>query len=331
MKAILYSEYGAPEVLYMAEIATPQPEDNEVLVRVHAAPVNFGDLLARRFGQVTPSEFHMPGLLWLMAKVSFGWKKPRNPILGSEFAGVVAGVGKAVTRFRKGDMVFGYLGQAMGAYAEYVCVAESGVLAIKPAHLSDEEAAAIPYGAVMALSLLRQGQLQRGQKILILGASGGIGAAAVQIARSLGAEVTGVCATPRLEYVKALGAQHVIDYTREDFTHNGKVYDLVFDILGKGSFLRIQGSLAPGGRYLLASFKLKQLLQMFWTRLRGGKKVICAMAPGSAEDFQSVRALVEAGKLRAIVDRSFAMEQAAAAHRYVEEGHKRGSVVIQMG
>ena len=218
-----------------------------------------------------------------------GFSKPRQPILGSEFAGEVEAVGAAVTRFKKGDQVFGYVGEGMGAYAEYRCMPEDGCVALKPANLSYAEAAVIPYGSIMALSLLRKAKIQPGQKVLINGASGGIGSAAVQLARHFGAEVTGVCGTPRLEFVKALGADHVIDYTKEDFTQSGETYDLIFDILGKSSFSRCKKSLKSKGIQLFASFKMKQLFQMLWTSLIGDKKVICAIAPGSLADLISVK------------------------------------------
>ena len=216
----------------------------------------------------------------------------------------------------------------MGAYAEYRCMPEDGCVAIKPANLSYAEAAVIPYGAIMALSLLRKAKIQPGQKVLINGASGGIGSAAVQLAKHFGAEVTGVCGTPRLEFVKALGAGHVIDYTQEDFTQNGETYDVIFDILGKSSFARCKDSLKPNGILLFASFKLKQLLQMLWTSKIGSQKVICALAPGSREDLMTIKELVEAGTIRAIIDKCYPLEQTAEAHRYVEEGHKQGNVVI---
>lgn len=330
MKAIVYTEYGSPEVLHTVEIAKPAPKDNEVLIRNYATSVNFGDLMARNFKAITPGKFNMPFFFWLPARLAFGLSKPRNPILGSEFAGEVEAIGKAVTRFKPGDPVFGYLGPSMGAYAEYCCVPENGTIAIKPAHITYEQAAVVPYGAIMALSLLRKADLQPGQKVLINGASGGIGSAAVQIARHLGAEVSGVCGTPRVDFVKSLGADKVIDYTREDFTQNGETYDLIFDILGKSSFSRCKKSLKQNGHYLLASFKMKQLLQMLWTSRLGGQRVICAIAPGSQEDLLSVKELVEAGQIEAIIDRCYPMEQIADAHRYVEAGHKRANVVITL-
>ncbi len=328
MKAIVYTDYGSPDVLHLTELARPEPKDNEVLIKNHATTINFGDLLARNFKAITPRKFNMPFFFWLPARLAFGVNKPRNHILGSEFAGEVEAVGKAVTRFKPGDQVFGYLGESMGAYAEYFCVPENGVMAIKPANMTFEEAAVLPYGAIMAFSLLKKANLQPGQKVLIIGASGGIGSAAVQIASHLGAEVTGVCRTPRFDFVKSLGADKVIDYTKEDFTQNGETYDLIFDILGKSSFSRCQSSLKPNGRYLLASFKSKQLLQMLWTSRSGNKRVICALAPGSLADLIAVKELMEKGKMKAIIDRCYPMEQMVEAHRYVENGHKRGNVAI---
>ena len=329
MKAIVYKEYGSPDVLHLEEIAKPAPRDNEVLIRNHATTVNFGDLMARNFRAISPRQFNMFFLFWLMGKISFGLNRPTTNILGSEFAGEVEAVGSAVTRFKPGDPVFGYLGMSMGAYAEYFCVPENGGVANKPENMNYEEAAVVPYGATMALSLLRKANIQPGQKVLINGASGGIGSSAVQIAKCFGAEVTGVCGTPRLEFVKSLGADHVIDYTVEDFTQNGGTYDLIFDILGKISYARCKDSLNPNGILLYASFKMKQLVQMLWTSRSGsGKRVICAIAPGSLEDLNSVKELVEAGKIEAIIDRCYPMEQAAEAHRYVEQGHKKSNVVI---
>lgn len=330
MKAIVYTEYGAPDVLHLQEVAKPAPKDNEILVRVFAAPVNYGDTLARNFGNVSAGEFNMPAPLWLPARFAFGWRKPKKPILGSVFAGEIEAVGKDVTRFKPGDQVFGYLGPSMGAYAEYLCMAETGMVAIKPANLSYAEAAAVPYGAIMATSLLRHGNLQRGHKVLINGASGGIGSAAVQLAKYYGAEVTGVCGAPRLEYVKALGADRVIDYKQEDFTKNGETYDLILDILGRSSFSRCKNSLKPNGIYLLVSFKMKALLQMFWTKMFGSKKVICAFANEKVADLEFVRGLIEAGNYQSLVDRCYPMEQAAAAHRYAEAGDKKAAVIITM-
>jgi NADPH:quinone reductase-like Zn-dependent oxidoreductase len=331
MKAIVYTEYGPPDVLHLKEVEKPSPKENEVLIRIYATTVNYGDIIARDFRNITPRKFNMPFLFWLLARIDFGIRKPRKKILGSEFAGVIESVGKDVNRFSKGDPVFGYPGQSMGAYAEFLCMSEKGTVVLKPGNMSYEEAAVVPMGAIMALNLLRKMNIQPRQKVLINGASGGIGSAAVQIANShFGAEVTGVCSTPRLEFAKSLGAERVIDYTKEDFTQNGETYDLIFDILGKSSFSRCKGSLSQNGRYLLASFKMKQLFQMLWTSITGNKKVICAIAPGSTEDLISVKELIEADKIKAIIDRRYPLEQAAEAHQYVETGHKKGNVVITL-
>lgn len=270
----------------------------------------------------------MPMLLWLPARISFGLRKPKNPILGSEFAGEIEAIGKGVKKFRKGDQVFAYRGMSMGANAEYLCMPEDGMVGVKPANMTYEEAACVPYGGIMALSLLRKVNIQSGQKVLINGASGGIGSLAVQLAKYYGAEVTGVCSTPRLELVKSLGADKVIDYIKEDFTKNGERYDLIFDILGRSSFSRCKGSLTQNGRYLLASFKMRKLFQMLGTSIIGSKKVICALASEKSEDIIFLKELVEAGKIRSVIDRCYPLEQTAEAHRYVEKGQKKGNVVI---
>jgi len=336
MKAIVYTEYGPPEVLQLKEVEKPTPKDNEILIRIYATPASYGDMLARNFREISPRQFTMPFPLWLPTRMYFGFTKPRIKILGSEFAGEIEAVGQDVKLFRKGDQVFGYRGQSMGAYAEYLCMPEDGVVAIKPANMTYEEAAVVPMGAIVALNLLRKVNIQPGQKVLVNGASGGIGSAAVQLAKShFGAKVTGVCGTPRLEFVKSLGADKVIDYTKEDFTQSGETYDLIFDILGKSSFSRCKNSLTQNGRYLLASFKMGQLVQMLWTSMIGslpgrqtGKKVICAIAPGSTEDLISVKELIEAGKIKAVIDRRYPLEQTAEAHSYIEKGHKKGHIVI---
>lgn len=333
MKAIVYYKYGPPEVLELKDLEKPAPKDNEILIRIVARPVNYGDIIARNFRSVSPRKFNMPLLFWLPARLYFGFRKPRINILGSEFAGEIEAVGKDVKRFKKGDRVFGYRGQSMGTYAEYLRMPEDGTVAIKPSNMTDEEAASAPYGALMALDLLRKVNIQPGQKVLINGASGGIGSAAVQLAgvHFGAAEVTGVCGTPRVELVKSLGAHKVIDYTKEDFTQNSETYDLIFDILGKSSFSRCKGSLNENGRYLLASFKMKRVFQMLWTKITGGKKVICALAADKAEDLVFIKELIEAGKIKSVIDRRHPMEQAAEAHRYVEEGQKKGSVIITSG
>ncbi len=328
MKAVVFTEYGSPDVLKLKEVAKPTPKANELLIRVHAVSINFGDVIARHFNEIAPRDFSMPLPLWLPARLMFGFRRPKINILGNEFAGKVESVGENVTLFKTGDPVFGYSGPAMGANAEYVCMAETGMVALKPANMTNEEAATVPYGALTALALLRKVNLQRGQKVLVNGASGGIGSYAVQIAKYFGAEVTGVCSAPRLEFVKALGADNVIDYTQADFTHNGETYDLIFDIMGKQTYAQVKRSLKPNGRYLLASFKMKQLFQMLWTSLFGSQKVICALSGEKAEDLRFIKTLVEQGKLKTIIDRCYPLEQTAEAHRYIEKGHKTGHIVI---
>ena len=329
MKASVFARYGPPEVLKLTEVAKPAPGDEDVLVRVRATSVNFGDTLVRNFRSISPSRFHMPFLFWLIGRTSFGLLRPRITILGSEFAGDIEAVGRRVRRFKVGDRVFGYRGSRMGAYAEYLRVPENAVMAPMPGNLTYEEAASIPYGAIMALGLLRKLKLRRGQRILVVGASGGIGQAIIQIASAhFGARVTGVCGPSGVESVRALGAEQVIDYTREDFVERGEIYDVIIDVLGRNSFARCKRVLAPNGRMVFVSFKMPQLLQMLKTRFRGDQKVICALMTETVDDLVFVTGLIEAGKLRPCVDRTFRLEQAAAAHRYAESPEKKGNVVI---
>lgn len=328
MQAIVYESYGPPDVLKIKDLPTPAPKDNEVLVRVHATSVNYGDLIARNFAAVTPAEFNMPGLFWLMAKLYFGPGKPKHPLLGSEFSGVVESVGPKVTAWKAGDEVFGYLGQKMGAYAEYVAVPENDCFVSKPAALPHDEAAALPYGAVMAWHLLKKAGVRKGQKVLINGASGGIGSAAVQIASYLGAEVTGVCGTPRVDYVRSLGATHVIDYTKERLSDRGTRWDLIVDVRGRLPFAEATALLNDYGTVLSVSFKTRHLLQMLRSSFGGRHKMLCVLAPGKVDDLRAVRELIESGALRAHVARRFAFTDAPAAHRLVEEGKHTGAVVI---
>lgn len=329
MKAVVYSEYGGPEVLKLCEVAKPAPKADEVLIRIHAVSVNYGDVLARKFKHVSPGEFNMPLLFWVIARFVFGPGKPQKTILGNSFAGEVEKVGDRVKNFRAGDPVFACTEENMGAYAEYLCMPENSVLSLKPSNMTHEEASTVPYGASMALNLLKKARLQKGQRVLILGASGGIGSAAVQLARHYyGAEVTGVCSTGGEAFVKKLGADKVIDYKKEDFTKSGETYDLIFDILGKASFSKVRASLGQNGIYLSVSFKMKKLLQMLWTSITGGKRVICVLAVPKSEDLIFIKELVETEKFKSIIDKTFPLEQAAEAHRYFESGNKKGNVVI---
>lgn len=314
MNAIVYTKFGPPEVLQLREVAKPKPKENEVLIKIHATTVVKEDPDMR-------------------ASRGFnGFLKPRHPILGQELAGEVEATGKAVTRFKPGDPVFGI--DMFGAYAEYKCMPENAALAIKPANMSYEEAASVPNGALTALPYLRdKGKIQSGQTVLIYGASGSVGAAAVQLARYYGAKVTGVCSTANLEMVKSLGAEQVIDYTQEDFTENGKTYDIIFDTVGKRSFSECKGSLADGGIYLATVPTPVMMLQVLWTGRSGSKKVKLAAtglrpAREKIKDLAFLTGLIEAGKMKAIIDRCYPLEQIAEAHRYVEKGHKKGNVVI---
>lgn len=329
MKAAVFTEYGPPEVLHLSEVAEPVPGDRDVLVRVRATSVNFGDSLVRNFKAISPRKFHMPLLFWLIGRGTFGFTRPRRTVLGSEFAGEVVAVGRDVSRFEVGEPVFGYSGPRMGAYAEYLCVPEDAVMTSKPSTLTDEEAAAIPYGAIMALGLLRKAHIQPGQRVLVVGASGGIGPAVVQLAVSqFGALVTGVCGTSRVDYVRALGAENVIDYTQQDYVDSGETYDVIIDILGKSSFGRSRGSLTPHGRLIFVSFKTKQLCQMLWTSVVGGRRVLCVLVSEKPDDLIFIKGLIEAGKIRSVVDKAFPLQEAAQAHRYAESEAKTGAVVI---
>jgi NADPH:quinone reductase-like Zn-dependent oxidoreductase len=261
-----------------------------------------------------------------------GILKPRRKILGMELAGEIKSVGSDVTLFKRGDQVFAstYPGLSFGAYAEYKCLSEDGLVALKPANMTYEEAAPVPGGGSTALIVLRKANIQSGQKVLIYGASGSVGTYAVQLAKSFGAEVTGVCSSANVEMVKSLEADKVIDYTKEGFTKNGQTYDVIFDTARVTSFSRYKSSLKPNGRYLLAVFKTRELVQMLWASMAGSKKVICAMAPTRREDLVVLKELIEEGKIKSVIDKGFPLEQVAEAHRYVESGQKKGNVVISV-
>jgi len=329
MKAAVMTAFGPPEVLHLGEVVRPSPGPRDVLVRIHASSVGFGDTLVRNLAAITPRKFHMPLLFWLISKLAFGVREPRLNILGSEFAGEVAAVGAAVTRFRPGDRVFGFCGPGMGAYAEYLRMPQDGVLANMPSNMTFEQAAATPYGAIMALGLLRRVQPHKGHRVLVVGASGGIGPALVQLAaRHFGAEVAGVCSTERLDFVRSLGANLAIDYTREDFVDRPETYDVVIDILGKSSFFRCRRILKPHGRLVYASFKMPQILVSLWTALARDKKAVCALVNEKQQDLVIARGLIESGVMTTFVDRTYPLEQAAAAHRHAESRARKGAVVI---
>ena len=322
MKAIIHTQYGTPDALQLKEIDLPIPKDNEIRIKVSATTVTSGDCNVRNFTFV-------PALFWLPARLYFGLVRPRIKILGTEFAGEVEAVGKEVKRFKKGDPVFGIDGIRLGAHAEYKCMPEDGVVTLKPANVTHEEAAAVPFGAHTALFYLRDlGKIQSGQKVLVYGASGGIGSFAVQLAGHFGAKVTGVCSTANLEVVKSLGADKVFDYTKEDFTKSGETYDIIFDTVGKTSYSHCRSVLTRNGIFLAAVIDSKVLAQVMWTAVSGGKKVKGGVAPERPRDLHFLKELMESGKIKPVIDRRYTLEQISEAFRYVEKGHKKGNVVI---
>ena len=320
MKAIVCTKYGPPEVLQLKEVSQPTLGDNDVLIKVHATTVTSGDSRMR--------SFKVPLSFWLPARMALGLRKPKKAILGAELAGEIEATGRDVRMFKKGDQVFAYPGHNGGAYAEYICMPENGCLAIKPSNMTFEEAAAIPFGGNTALHFLRKGNIQSGQKVLIYGASGSVGTFAVQLAKYFGAEVTGVCGTTNLELVTSLGADKVIDYTKGDFTKNGETYDVIFDAVGKSSFSGCMRSLKKEGIYLHAVATPAVMLRMRWASMMSSKKLIGGTAIPETENLIFLKELVEAGKIKPVIDRCYLLEQTAEAHRYVEKGHKKGNVVI---
>jgi len=323
MKAIVWTKYGPPDVLQYKEVSLPSPKEDEVLIRVHAATVTAGDCELRRFD--------IPVQMWLFVRIILGIRKPRIKILGQELAGEIESTGKKVTHLKAGDSVFAATEMRLGAYAEYACLPGKSIMAIKPANMNYEEAATIPTGGLNALHFLRKGDIQSKQKVLILGAGGSIGTYAVQIAKSYGAHVTCVDSRNKLEMLLSIGSDQVIDYAIEDFTKNGEIYDLIIDVVGKSSLSRNIRSLSKNGHYILGNPKLKWKIKGRWISLTTGKKVVSKLASYHKEDLIYLKNLIEAGKIKSVIDRKYPLEDTAEAHSYVETGQKKGNVVISIG
>jgi NADPH:quinone reductase-like Zn-dependent oxidoreductase len=324
MKAIVYRKYGPPSVVALAEVPKPKARDNEVLIRIHATTVTSGDWRAR--------SLDLPAGFGFLGRPVFGLFGPRQPILGTELAGVIEAVGKAVTRFKAGDAVFAFTGASFGCHAEYRTMPEDGLIAPKPANLTFEQAAALSFGGTTALPFLRdKAGIKRGDKVLIVGASGGVGTAAVQIAKHFGAEVTGVTSTANLDLVRSIGADKVIDYTNEDFARSGETWDIILDTTGTAPFARCEPALKPGGRLIVVLGSLAVVAGIGRPSKSSGKRVIAEVATVCVADLQYLAKLAEAGAYRPVIDRSYPLEHAAEAHAYVDTGRKRGSVVLTVG
>jgi NADPH:quinone reductase-like Zn-dependent oxidoreductase len=322
VKAIVCEKYGAPEVLKLKDVPKPTPKEDEVLVKVHATTVSSGDHRVR--------SMDVPPGLRLIARLALGLTKPRQPILGTELSGVIEAVGKQVKGLQPGDQVVAFSGVHMGCHAEYKCVPEDGPIAKKPDNLSHEEAATLCFGGTTALDFLRRAGIRSGEKVLVNGASGAVGTAMVQLAKHFGAEVTGVCSGKNLELVRSLGADHVIDYEKEDFTDNGRRYDIIVDTAGTAPYSRSKRSLAEGGRLLLVLAGLPDMLPAPWVSLTTSKRIIAGPASERVEDVHMLAELAAKGELKPVIDRKFPLERIVEAHRYVDTGHKKGSVVVTL-
>ncbi len=326
MKAIVWTAYGPPEVLQLREVEKPVPKDNEVLIKIHATTVTKGDCEMR--------SLDLPFYLGLPIRLWRGFSKPRGiTISGTELAGEIEAVGSQVKRLKVGDRVFGSAGLGGGANAQYICLPEEpgemeGGVAVMPANMTYEEAATVPFGGRDALHFLRKADIQSGQKVLINGAGGSIGTFAVQLAKLFGAEVIAVDSAPKLEMLQSIGADQVIDYTREDFAQSGEVYDVIFDVVGVLSFSPGDRSLKPDGTYVTANPKPAQMLGGLWTRLASSKKVVTETASGTIADLDYLRGLIEENKIETVIDRTYPLEEIVEAHRYVEKGGKLGNLVV---
>lgn len=319
MKAIVYERYGPPDVLEIRDIPKPTPRDHEVLIKVHATTVTALDRRARSLS--APKGFGP------MLRLAVGISRPRRPLLGAELSGEVESIGRAVSRFKVGDQVFAGV---MGCYVEYKCVREDGPLALKPPNLSYEEAAAIPFGGLTAMATFRRARTHGGESVLINGAAGTVGTATVQLARHHGLKVTAVCSGGNVELVGSLGADEVIDYTREDFTRRGESYDIIVDNVGNAPFSRVEGALKKGGRLLVVVPTLPDMLLSPWAALASGKRALPVLARPSAEDLRFLAGLAESGRFKPVIDRRYPFEQIVEAHRYADTGHKRGNVVVTL-
>ncbi|PKO55748.1 MAG: NAD(P)-dependent alcohol dehydrogenase [Betaproteobacteria bacterium HGW-Betaproteobacteria-21] len=322
MKAVVYERYGPPEVLQFKEVEKPTPKDNEVLIKIHAATVTSGDWRVR--------SLNVPAGFGLIMRLVFGILKPKQPILGSELAGAIESVGKDVRNFKIADQVFAFSDISMGCHAEYKCMPQDGAVVLKPLSLPYNEAAALSFGGTTALDFLRRGKLQRGESVLVNGASGGVGTAAVQLAKHFGADVTGVCSTANMELVRSLGASHVVDYTKEDFTQNGETYDVIVDTVGTAPFSRCKASLKERGRLLMVLAGLPEMLQIPWVSMSSAKRIIAGPVTVRTEDLRFLAGLAEAGEFKPVIDRRYPFEQIAEAHRYVDTGRKKGNVIITL-
>ncbi len=322
MKAMVCTRYGPPEVLQLREVEKPSPKDDEVLIKIHATTVTPADYRVRGF--------RVPLSFWLPARLAIGLRRPKKPILGAELSGEIEAVGKEVRQFKKGDQVFALTGHHGGAYAEYTCMPENGVITGIPSNMAYQQAATVPMGGLTSLFFLRKANIQHGQKVLIYGASGSVGTFAVQLAKHFGAEVTGVCSTANLDLVRSLGADRVIDYTKEDFTKSGETYDVIFDAVGKSPYSGSIRSLKKEGTFLHAVATPAVSARMRWTALTSGKKMVGGTTNERTECLIYLRELIEAGKLRTVIDRTYPLEQIVDAHRYADQGHKKGNVAITM-
>jgi NADPH:quinone reductase-like Zn-dependent oxidoreductase len=323
MKAFIYKRYGDPEVLQLTEINKPVPLHNEVLVKIHATTVTSADWRLR--------SLNIPFGFKLIFRLMFGFSKPKHSILGMELAGVVEAVGVTVSKFKVGDAVFAFSDVSMGCYCEYKCLPEDGAIALKPAKLSFEEAAALSFGGTTALSFLTRASIKPGDRLLINGASGSVGTAAIQLAKHFGAEVTAICSSTNLKLVRNLGADYSIDYVKSNFCHNGKKYDLIMDTAGTAGYSRCKDSLKEGGRLLMVLASLPEMLRIPWVSLISDKKLFAGPAVGAAKDLRFLATLAEIGVFKPVIDRTYALEQLVDAHRYVDTGRKKGNVVIRVG